>query len=58
MAAGGRAADARSLYLPAPLGLGRVELADGREVPGFVCEAYAAEGAEDITWAGSRRNVT
>ena len=44
--------------IPAPLGIGKVELADGREVPGFVCEAYAAEGAEDITWAGSWRNVT
>jgi len=44
--------------IPAPLGIGKVELADGREVPGFVCEAYAAEGAEDITWAGSWRNVS
>jgi len=43
--------------IPAPLGIGKVELADGREVPGFVCEAYAAEaeGAEDITAAGSWR---
>ena len=35
--------------IPAPLGIGKVELADGTEVPGFVCEAYAAEAAEDIT---------
>jgi allophanate hydrolase len=43
--------------VPAPLGIGKVELADGREVPGFICEAYAAESAEDITRAGSWRNV-
>ncbi|HZG85609.1 allophanate hydrolase [Paenibacillus sp.] len=43
--------------IPAPLGIGKVELADGREVPGFVCEAYAVRGAEDITEAGSWRNV-
>lgn len=43
--------------IPAPLGIGKVELADGSEVPGFVCEAYAAEGAEDVTAAGSWRNV-
>ncbi|MFC5652030.1 allophanate hydrolase [Paenibacillus solisilvae] len=35
--------------IPAPLGIGKVELADGTEVAGFVCEAYAAETAEDIT---------
>ena len=35
--------------IPAPLGIGKVELRDGTEVPGFVCEAYAAEGAEDVT---------
>lgn len=28
--------------IPAPLGLGRVALADGREVTGFICEGYAA----------------
>jgi len=40
----------------APLGLGRVLLADGREVTGFLCEAYAAAGAEDITASGGWRN--
>jgi len=35
--------------IPAPLGIGKVELADGTEVPGFICEGYAAAGAEDIT---------
>lgn len=43
--------------IPAPLGIGKIELADGTEVPGFVCEAYAAEGAEDITAHGGWRAV-
>ena len=41
--------------IPAPLGLGRVLLGDGSTVCGFVCEAIAAEGAEDITPLGSWR---
>ncbi|WP_063795634.1 allophanate hydrolase [Paenibacillus sp. Soil750] len=43
--------------IPAPLGIGKVELRDGTEVPGFVCEAYAAEDAEDVTALRSWRNV-
>ncbi|TES51707.1 allophanate hydrolase [Halalkalibacterium halodurans] len=43
--------------IPAPLGIGKVELADGSEVPGFVCEAYAADGAEDITALGGWRKL-
>jgi allophanate hydrolase len=43
--------------IPAPLGIGKVELRDGTEVPGFVCEAYVAAGAEDITALRSWRNV-
>ncbi|MFC3801179.1 allophanate hydrolase [Cohnella sp. GCM10012308] len=45
--------------IPAPLGIGKIELADGTEVPGFVCEAYASAdaAAEDVTAAGSWRNV-
>jgi allophanate hydrolase len=39
----------------APLGFGRVLLDDGREVTGFLCEAYAAAGAEDITDSGGWR---
>lgn len=35
--------------IPTPLGIGRVELADGSNVAGFVCEAYAAQEARDIT---------
>jgi allophanate hydrolase len=41
--------------IPAPLGIGTVELADGRRVQGFVCEGYAVEGAEDITAHGGWR---
>ncbi|ULO08181.1 allophanate hydrolase [Paenibacillus sp. 19GGS1-52] len=43
--------------IPAPLGMGKVELQDGSEIPGFVCEAYAETGAEDITAVGSWKNV-
>ncbi len=35
--------------LPAPMALGRVALADGREVVGFTCEAVAIDGAQDIS---------
>ncbi|MFC3608234.1 allophanate hydrolase [Stutzerimonas tarimensis] len=38
--------------IPAPLGLGKVELADGRWETGFICDAYGLEGAEDITRFG------
>lgn len=41
--------------IPAPLGLGKVLLADNSSVCGFVCEAIAAEGAEDITAFGNWR---
>ncbi|NBD23381.1 allophanate hydrolase [Paenibacillus glycinis] len=43
--------------IPAPLGIGKVELSDGTEVPGFTCEAYAAAASEDITEAGSWRKA-
>jgi allophanate hydrolase len=43
--------------IPAPLGIGKVELQDGSEVPGFICEGYAAEDGEDISDAGSWRKV-
>jgi allophanate hydrolase len=43
--------------IPAPLGLGKVELEDGTEVIGFICEGYAQEEAEDITSLGSWRMV-
>ncbi len=41
--------------IPAPLGIGTVELEDGGSVKGFVCEAIAAQGAEDISHFGSWR---
>jgi len=43
--------------IPSPLGIGKIELQDGSEVSGFICEAYACESAENITSAGSWRNV-
>ena len=42
--------------IAAPLSLGRVALDDGTEVTGFLCEAYAAAGAPDITASGGWRN--
>jgi len=41
--------------IPAPLGLGTVSLADGTDVLGFLCEAHAAQGAQDITSLGGWR---
>ena len=41
--------------IPAPLGLGKVRLADGREVTGFLCESHALAGAEEITAYGGWR---
>ena len=41
--------------IAAPLGLGSLELADGRRVHGFVCEPYAVEGATDISQFGGWR---
>lgn len=38
--------------VPPPLGIGTLALDDGSQVKGFVCEAYAAQGAEDITGFG------
>ncbi|MEV4348378.1 allophanate hydrolase [Actinoplanes sp. NPDC049596] len=42
--------------IAAPLALGRLALGDGTEVTGFLCEAYAAEGAPDITASGGWRS--
>jgi allophanate hydrolase len=41
--------------IPAPLGLGQIELADGQTVHGFLCEAHALEGALDISHHGGWR---
>jgi len=39
----------------APLGLGSIELQDGRRVHGFLCEGHALSGATDITVCGGWR---
>ncbi|GAA0986161.1 allophanate hydrolase [Acrocarpospora macrocephala] len=41
------------VQIPAPLGLGTIELLDGSQVYGFLCESYAAADAKDITEFGS-----
>ncbi len=41
--------------VPAPLGIGTLELSDGRLVKGFICEPYALESAQDITSFGGWR---
>jgi allophanate hydrolase len=41
--------------IPAPLGIGKVLLADGTQVSGFVCEDYAVAGATDISHYGGWR---
>lgn len=41
--------------IPAPLGIGTLEMSDGRHVKGFICEPYALEDAQDITYLGGWR---
>jgi len=41
--------------IPAPLGIGSIELEDGSRVKGFLCEAHATKGARDITEFGGWR---
>lgn len=41
--------------IPSPLAIGSVLLDDGRQVKGFVCEGFAAVGADDITALGGWR---
>lgn len=41
--------------IPAPLGVGKVTLADGRGVTCFLCESHAIADAEDITRFGGWR---
>jgi allophanate hydrolase len=41
--------------LPSPMALGKVDLADGTTVTGFLCEAVATEGTPDITAFGGWR---
>jgi allophanate hydrolase len=42
-------------WIPAPLGLGCIELADGSTVTGFLCETYATSNALDISEFGGWR---
>ena len=41
--------------IPAPLGVGKVALDDGSSASGFLCEAHALAGAEEITRFGGWR---
>jgi len=41
--------------VPAPLSIGTLSLLDGSSVQGFLCEAQALEGAQDITHFGGWR---
>jgi allophanate hydrolase len=41
--------------IPQPLGIGKVKLADGEWVSGFVCEALGVKGGTDITALGNWR---
>jgi allophanate hydrolase len=41
--------------IPAPLGIGKLVLADGSTVSGFLCEGHAVVGAEEITGFGGWR---
>lgn len=42
--------------IPAPLGIGKIELEDGSELPGFICDGYGLEGAKDVSNFGGWRN--
>jgi allophanate hydrolase len=41
--------------IPAPLGIGTIELEDGEQARGFLCEPYATQGAREITALGGWR---
>jgi allophanate hydrolase len=41
--------------IPPPLTIGKVELADGERIAGFLCEGYATAGARDISELGGWR---
>lgn len=42
--------------VPSPLGFGTLELLDGSQVQGFLCEAYATFDAVDISHCGGWKN--
>jgi allophanate hydrolase len=52
-----RSADLGSFLedIPAPLGLGKIELESGETVTGFVCESHATHSAREITALGGWR---
>jgi allophanate hydrolase len=41
--------------IPSPLGIGKIQLASGEELPGFIAEPRAIDGAEEITSLGGWR---
>ncbi|WP_339074230.1 allophanate hydrolase-related protein [Teredinibacter turnerae] len=41
--------------IPAPLGIGKVELADGRWLSGFICDNWGLDGAKEISSLGGWR---
>lgn len=41
--------------IPAPLGIGTVQLSDGTTCKGFICENAGLQGATDITAFGGWR---
>jgi allophanate hydrolase len=44
--------------IPSPLGIGTVELEDGEQVKGFICEAHGTKDARDISdFGGWRRYI-
>lgn len=42
--------------IPAPLGIGSIELSDGTWIKGFLCEAIGADGATEISHIGDWRD--
>ncbi len=42
--------------IPAPLGIGKITLDDGSTASGFLCEAHAVAGAEEVTSYGGWRS--
>jgi len=42
--------------IPAPLGIGTIDLSDGTAVKGFLCEPSGLDGAADITELGDWRS--
>jgi allophanate hydrolase len=42
--------------IPAPLGIGKITLDDGTSAPGFLCEAHAVAGSEEVTDYGGWRS--